>query len=125
MVIQYEAAIKIDICKEFLRKQEKYLRYNVKKKVQRDTKLHSEFQLYKINEHACVCIQSLEQRMRRELHETDDTCLYQNGGTRSDRLQSIYLFIFSAFYNCSTVNIYYFYIQKMQSKCQIAYKRQV
>lgn len=62
MVIQYEAAIKIDICKEFLRKQEKYLRYNVKKKVQRDTKLHSEFQLYKINEHSCVCIQSLEKK---------------------------------------------------------------
>lgn len=55
MVIQYEATVEIDICKEFLRKQEKYLWYNVKKNVQRDTKLHSEFQLYKINEHSRVC----------------------------------------------------------------------
>lgn len=39
-VIQYEAAVKADICKEFLGKQEKYLGYNVKKRIQRDTKLH-------------------------------------------------------------------------------------
>lgn len=73
MVIQYEATVKTDICKEFLRKQEKYLWYNVKKKVQRDTKVHSEFQLYKINEHSRVCVQSLEKRMRREIYQTDDT----------------------------------------------------
>lgn len=79
MVIQYEATVKTDICKEFLRKQEKYLRYNVKKKVERDTKVHSEFQLYKINEHSHVCVQSLEKGMRREIYQTDDTYLYQNG----------------------------------------------